>query len=572
MVVGSTNDGLLRIARVLNLKLKAKNRVYVYNALCRFYDTPGSAETLYNGLNAYEKEILACFFQGDMHPLEIDLSVIAVKYDFEYSNKRYWGVKKWFSDNSLLHAMIPNNCLPDEFKGYLKTVIPPHVTKFFPSEIDSEKDEDEIISREERYKDFDMLIRFINNNSISATKAGGYMTKANATKFHALAGYHEIFYNECYEIDEIRNAGELAVTTGIVNLLKCADIIDIIKDKYTLSKNASQYCLLSMPEKAQFLYNAYLKNGNNHVIDECARIKGVKLKFGKSNYNLSEARKTIVSYLKLCPVNEWIDFQQLSLEILRMKRLLFKESTGEPAIKGPDYSFYEESSPSWSEFEELAINVVLMEYLAVIGAIDVKIRYNSISEYNDDSTPQVTYFRITDLGAFLFGLSSGYTEKAPDAGKEKGIMVLPNFDVIISNGPDRMSHELFFDRFATKTTDDKAVTVYKLDFKSMVKALDIGIAIREVAAYCDAFTTAPLPENVKITLMEWEEQSKRIVVRNAYFISSDDPFLLDELKSYTGMKALSEDKILNSLILKPGCEKKAKTVIEKNQRFCIFGN
>jgi hypothetical protein len=570
MPLGSSNEGLLRIARVLNLKLKTRTKDYVYHTICRFYETPGTAEILYNALSAFDKEILTCFFQFDMRPLAIDLIAIANKYSFDYKSSRNWGEKKWYSDNSLLHAMLPNKCLPDEFKGYLKSVIPPHVTKFFPSTIEPENDQDEIISREERYKDFDMLIKFINNNSISTTKAGGCMTKANVIKFQALAGYHEIIYSDCTDIDEIRSAGELAVTTGIVNLLKCADIIDIIKDKYTLSKNATQYSLMSMPEKAMFLYNAYLKNGSNHVIDECARVAGVKLKFSKSSYNLSEARKTIVSFLKLCPVNEWIDFEQLSLEILRMSRMLFEDSTGEPTIKSTHY--YTDLSPTWNEFEALAINVALMEYLAVIGALDVKIHYYSYNMYISDSTPEVSYFKITELGAYLFGSASEYTEKSPNAGKEKGFMVLPNFDVIISDGPDRMSHELFFDRFATKTTEDKAVTVYKLDFKSMVKALDIGIAIREVNAYCESFTTTPLPDNVKSTLAEWEEKSKRIVVRNAYFISSDDPFLLDELKSYTGMKALSEEKILNALILKPGCEKKAKTIVEKNQRFCIIDN
>jgi len=37
------------------------------------------------------------------------------------------------------------------------------------------------------------------------------------------------------------------------------------------------------------------------------------------------------------------------------------------------------------------------------------------------------------------------------------------------------------------------------------------------------------------------------------------------------MKAISEGEISSVVVLKPGLEKKAKSLIEKNKRFCVLG-
>ena len=146
----------------------------------------------------------------------------------------------------------------------------------------------------------------------------------------------------------------------------------------------------------------------------------------------------------------------------------------------------------------------------------------------------------------------------------------PNFDVVIANSQDRMRHELFFDRFVEKTVDDKEVSVYKLDFAAMAKALNIGLMIHEISSYCEAFSNVPLPDNVKSAFSEWEVQSKRIRIRSITVIETDDHLLLEEISHYKGMKAISEGEISSVVVLKPGSEKKAKSLIEKNKRFCVI--
>jgi len=44
--------------------------------------------------------------------------------------------------------------------------------------------------------------------------------------------------------------------------------------------------------------------------------------------------------------------------------------------------------------------------------------------------------------------------------------------------------------------------------------------------------------------------------------------LLEEIKNYRGMDALTEGRLAPVLVLNPGAEKKAKTIVENNKRFC----
>lgn len=72
----------------------------------------------------------------------------------------------------------------------------------------------------------------------------------------------------------------------------------------------------------------------------------------------------------------------------------------------------------------------------------------------------------------------------------------PNYDIVISEGKLKQVHNLFFDRFAEKVADDVA-SIYKLSFKSIVNALDNGLAVNEIIEYLEKNSSNPLPDNVR---------------------------------------------------------------------------
>ncbi|MDR2855691.1 MAG: helicase-associated domain-containing protein [Methanomicrobiales archaeon] len=567
---GYDNSNLMSIMRMVGIKPTGIKKAEAVVILYHFYSDPNSAATLFQQLDDYEKELLTCIVQSKYRPLEEEIKEIAKKYGYnQVSFSFYSRLDRFFPKDSKLYAFFVNGQIPDAFKEYLEGVIPPYVRLFPPSEIEDMNEYASIIDRESRYKDFDMLLSFINNNKVAATKAGGYMNKTSLLKFHKVAGYDEICNNESGEVEDIRSAADTIVSFGMIMLLRCADVIDIVQDKFIFSKAASHFAGLSMPEKAKYLFEKYMRHGNR-IIDECSRISSSKLKFSRSVYDLSGPRSEIISYLRECPVNEWINFAYFSKEIQKDNKMLFDVVGG--ALIRDDYHKQYIGSASWTSFENCAISIVLMEYLAVLGAVDILTETKSRGYYDDYSAYETAYFRVTDLGAYLFGMTDSYQEKEAmsASGDENGFIVQPNFDVVIANGLDRMRHELFFDRFAEKTVADKEVSVYKLDFFGMAKALTIGLMIHEISSYCETFSNVPLPDNVKSAFVEWEAQSKRIRIRNVAVIESDDHFLLEEIANYKGMKAISEGKVSSVLVLAPGSEKKAKGLIEKNKRFCML--
>ena len=574
---GSLKDLLKLVYPFTDSVSKPTRKAGIIKLLHTFYSESESAQRLYDRLSKYEKALLCCTVQSNYKPLTEDFAALANAHKFVPEKQRHYYYSSrnsksiYYPKNSLLGAFYVNGSIPPVFKAYLNAITPPYVRNFIPCEVD-EDEHAAIIGRENRYKDFDALVRFVNNQNVPATKAGGYISKSPLLKFYSVASFtdgDEMLAPDVYDIKDIRNAGDTTVCFAITQLLRCADVLDIIKDKYTCSKNAVMFSKLSVPEKAKFLFDAYI-NHKGDIIAECFRISSSKLKFSRSKHNLSSARSEVISMLKECPVNEWISFAQLSKELLKANGNLFA-AVGDVMIRD-DYNNAYYDSPSWGSFEHCAISVILVEYLATLGAVDVLAEEVSHSDYDfsNYSMYEATYFRITDLGAFLFGMTETYMEKQPQglANDEKGFIVQPNFDVVVPNGKDRMQHELFFDRFTEKTADDAEVTTYKLDFKCMVKAVNLGLYIREISSYCEAFSSVPIPDNVKAAFAEWETQSRRIRIRTVSIIESDDVFLMEEIKNYRGMDALTEGRLASVLVLNPGAEKKAKTLIEKNKRFC----
>jgi len=571
--------GLLKlIFPFTDVAQKPTRKADIIVILYAFYTDPESAARLYDRLSKYEKALLHCIVQSKYKPLEEDFAALAKSHNFMPEKPKYSYYSsssktkdKYFPKNTLLDAFYVNGAIPQLFKTYLNAVTPPYVREFKACEADPEEYA-AIIGRESRYKDFDALVRFVNNQNVPATKAGGYMSKSALLKFHSAAGLadaDEILAPGVNNIKDIRNAGETTVCFALAQLLRCADVLDIVKDKYTHSKNTVMFSKLSMPEKAKFLFDAYIGHKDD-TIAECFRISSSKLKFSRSKHNLSSARREVIAMLKECPVNVWVSFAQLSKELRKANTDLFA-AAGDVMIRDDYYNAYY-NTPGWSSFEQCAISVILVEYLATLGAVDVLADEMSHSDYDwsNYSMYEATYFRVTDLGAYLFGITDTYTEKQPQglSKDDKGFIVQPNFDIVIPNGKDRMQHELFFDRFAKKVTEDAEVSTYKLDFKGMLKAVNLGLYVREISSYCETFSSVPIPDNVKDAFTEWETQSGRIRIRTVSIIESDDAYLLEEIKNYRGMDALIEGRLAPVLVLNPGAEKKAKTLVENNKRFC----
>lgn len=131
------------------------------------------------------------------------------------------------------------------------------------------------------------------------------------------------------------------------------------------------------------------------------------------------------------------------------------------------------------------------------------------------------------------------------------------------------AHTMFFDRFAEKISEDK-VSIYKLTFKSIVTALDNGIQVEEITAYLREHCEGSIPENVLLTLQEWERESKRVKIRTVTIVETDDKFLMEELKSYKSINSKIKNELPYVFEIGSNDVNKVKREIEKKNHFCLL--
>ncbi len=150
-----------------------------------------------------------------------------------------------------------------------------------------------------------------------------------------------------------------------------------------------------------------------------------------------------------------------------------------------------------------------------------------------------------------------------------GILIQPNYEVVVAAGGMQEVHTLYLDRFAEKVSGG-VVNVYKLSFKAVASALDQSIPVQELIDYFLEFSVNPLPENVLLTLQEWERDSKKIRIRTVTILDMDDQYLLEELKSYKTIRNYIRSDLHYVLEIDEKSAKKLKREIEKKNRFCLM--
>ncbi len=345
-----------------------------------------------------------------------------------------------------------------------------------------------------------------------------------------------------------------------------AKVIGIQADKYILGENAAYFVGLNNLSKVSLLYDAYITH-NNKYINECERITAEKYSFNPGYWDFSGPMKIITTYLAKCKVEEWIDMDEFAT-VIRKKHLDFLSGITGNVTMRDDYYLQYFHETNFYTFEYHFIEVVLMEYLAVLGAVDVLVHL----EWDDYGTrffTGVSYFRLTKLGEYLLGLNPDFVLEEKSTGSATGFVVQPNFEIIIPNGPQRLTHELYFDPFLEKTVKDEQVSIYKLDFKGMVKALEMGINIEDIYEYIKNCSSQAIPDNISFAFNDFIKNSKRIFIRTITVIETDDEFLLEEIKNYSGVKKSVKKVLKNAIEIDKNQVLKVKREIEKNKRFVL---
>lgn len=281
-------------------------------------------------------------------------------------------------------------------------------------------------------------------------------------------------------------------------------------------------------ERIRLCYEAYLSTTEWNELRIPAGSTGVDQRHPAPR-EMVAARQLIVDLLKR-RASGWMSLDDLIDDIrLAAPNMLF----GRPRRTG--YSFaYDYMSPynsygnpygityrdvggeleGWDKVEGAIIRHIVAEPLHWMGLMDIGL--------GEHQAPVA--YRLTTVGEWL--IRGG----APAGMEEEGgrVVVQPNFQIVALE-PLSENVLMALDEFAHFEGGDHALT-YRLSRESVYRAQRAGWDAARVIRYLEDETHAPLPQNIRRSLEEWQAQHERITFRRGVaLLQAEDAAALDAL-------------------------------------------
>ena len=522
----------------------------ILNKIIKFYEQPGWLEEYYKSLRGYELEYTDLLVKENFYPIEEELDVLRQKYNIKYDRYSY---RK--NDDTLKYSIF--GYIPEEFKETLLKLVPP-VKVEFTNTIDDLNADDyyNIINEDDCIDKFDNFVMFVNKNKVKVTEKNEYVTKSGYLKF--IKEYPINDYNRKGNEYEIRTSDDTIVFNGIVGLLKASKVI-IVKTGYlVLGPNYKEYIKLNKVEKAKMLFEGYLNSKYDEICELERPINCTFLIENKTVF-LKEVREYIINYIKLMPINKWITTYDL-FYMIRIKDVYFlRKYVGDVECRSDYENWY--YSASFETFDLQVVDSILMDYLAVLGIIDVTLAYH----YTDFDKIYVNteYIKLNDFGAIILGLKK---EEKTEEEKEIPLSVTKDHQIIVNKGGKRMEYELYFERFFELERKNTQETIYKMDFKGFAKALDLGIDPNEIIDYL-LTSCIDIPKNILEELLNWTKYLHMIKIRTVKILECPIE-VLDQLLESKKISSLIDDNKNAYVIIKNNKSKELKKAIESQKYFC----
>ena len=556
-------DSLSHLVRIAGLKAASTRKADLISALDSYLSDERNIAKIWNRLKPVEKELLEELIRGRGSTDYDDIRAILVKYNLPL--RKYYGFIDFFEQNSLARLFFIGRGIPKPiFDVLVKFVQPLEIKYTILKESALNKNEEmQIIAVGESFEqDCINYIKLVNTTKLRTARTSGLPTKAAMIKIDEVLVNKELLI-DAYSLADYRVIEQTFRIYGLSQILLHARILEETGGLLNIGPQANDFLRLNHAGKCRMLLKEYLEADG---IFELERIRASKVRTG-SRPKLTPARQVVLKYLSQCPVNDWVDLSELLRFIRKNDRRFLTSLVWDVEIYNDYRWYYSSGDHSWNEVEGRFVQAVLLEYLSVIGIVDLMAE-EDCDDYGEKDFFSVCYLRLTPLGAYVLGVNNNYQEPETEVEKS-GIIVQPNYELVVASGGMQEIHALFLDKFAEKVSAG-AVNVYKLSFKAVVSALNQDITVQELIDYLQEFSINSLPENVLLTLQEWERESKRVRIRTVTILETDDQYLLEELKSYKTIRHHIRGELPYVLEIEGKSANKLKKEIEKKNRFCLM--
>lgn len=273
--------------------------------------------------------------------------------------------------------------------------------------------------------------------------------------------------------------------------------------------------------------------------------------------DLKQARRVVLEHLKRRGAAGWVNLVDL-LDDIRLAHYEFLF----PRPKIPAYSAYGSqfayASPyyysnnrfgisykgvtgeaeGWDQIEGAIITHMLAGPLHWIGLTDVGF---------DQNAAEPRAYRLTAMGAWLLGIGAPVTI-AEEGGR---VVIQPNFQIVAME-PIAEGVLMTLDEFAQFEGGERALT-YRLTRESVYRGQRADWDGARIIAYLEDATHAPLPQNVKRSLEEWQALHERITFRRGVtLLQAESAATLDELYAEAALASKLGRRVVESVALPDG--------------------
>ncbi len=555
----STKDELVKKMKVEGLKYTGLDKTAIVGILDEYLQDENTIGNIWNGLSPFEREYLDEFLKYDESPEYEKMKSMYQKYGI----KRSYSRKPW-EEQSKMGLFFIGEFVPPQIKRALKKYLTPIIVKYDTLEQPPvEKNNRLNVIGDSFASDFCSVINLANSVKLASTKQKRLPTKSAAVKIDSVLFNKDFVFEEIGGINDIRGVESTNRIYGIYMLLEESGLLEADGNVINVTGKVGTFLSMRLEDKCKYLFKHYLKSRR---IYELERIVESEYKT-ENKGNMTECRNVIMKHLKRCPVGMWVSVKQFIDYIKIADKKFLMDQVKYISHYSEKHRIYVEPWVDWEEVEGRFIEVVIQEYLSVLGIVDTVIyeAEGGSSDYDEMPFFRVEYFRITPLGAFVLGISKEYSSE--EQVTESGFTVEDGFQIKVTDELSNQVHKLFFERFASKE-EYPQYCIYKISFGAIVKALDKGITIESIIEYIRSHSFNGIPSELATVMLKWKKDSDKVVIKNITIVQTENRELLEELQKGLNIKKYIVNDLSGAFEINPDSASKVKREIEKNEYYC----
>ncbi|MCL4396572.1 MAG: helicase-associated domain-containing protein, partial [Chloroflexi bacterium] len=254
---------------------------------------------------------------------------------------------------------------------------------------------------------------------------------------------------------------------------------------------------------------------------------------------VKNARRLVTEHLKRRGASRWINLADLidGIRLAEYEFLFprdprgpgyygFSRGSGSPYyhannVFGITFAVSGGEAANWDVVEGTIITHIVVGPLHWMGLTDIGY---------DDKVAAPRAYRLTAMGAWLLGV--GTSVAIPEEGGR--VVVQPNFQILAME-PIAENVLMTLDEFAEFEGGDRALS-YRLTRESVYRGQRAGWDSARITTYLEENAHAPLPQNVRRSLEEWQALHERITFRRGIpVLQTDHAATLDELTAHPAL-------------------------------------